>query len=840
MSSAPPPEGRDAARVRVRVEGTVQGVGFRPYVYRLASELELAGWVLNDERGVLLEVEGAPSALDRFLERLAEEAPPLATVERVASEALPPEGRAAGGARAFEILESGGGERPSALVSPDTATCADCLRELFDPEDRRWRYPFINCTNCGPRFTIVRGIPYDRPNTTMAGFTMCPRCRAEYEDPTDRRFHAQPNACPECGPRAELVGRDGAAADLAGAPDPVAAAAAAIGGGRIVAVKGLGGFHLACRADHAEAVAELRGRKHREDKPFAIMVPGLPEARELVELGPEEEALLLSRERPIVLARRREEAAVAGAVAPGHRDLGVMLPYSPLHHLLLADAGTPLVMTSGNVSDEPICFRDEEALERLSGIADLFLLNDRPIETRTDDSVVRVVEVTGERRPMMLRRSRGYVPAPVELVPAARRPLLACGGHLKNTFTVARGSRAWVGPHIGDLENFETLLSFEEGVAHLERLFEVEPEVIVHDLHPEYLSAKYARERRRERVAGEGPDAAGLGVSGEGAPQLVGVQHHHAHMAGCLAEHGETGPALGAIFDGTGYGTDGTVWGGEILAGDVAGFERAGHLWPVRLPGGEAAIREPWRMACAWLTELGGAIPEMPAGFEGRVEPADWRNVARLALDGFASPVTTSMGRLFDAVSALCGTRLRVTYEGQAAIELEMVADGVPARREGGATGAGGEGSGPVPPAETYPLPWIEGEGGIRLLDARATVRAVLEDVAAGEAAGRVAARFHEGVARGTAAACAEAAGRLGLDTVVLSGGVFQNVRLLERTSALLSRAGLRPLVPERLPPNDGGLSYGQAASAAARPGVDVDGAAGGGSGAGRTTDARL
>lgn len=822
MSCPPPPEGSgsEPVRLRVRVEGTVQGVGFRPFVYRLASDLDLAGWVLNDARGVLLEVEGPEAALDRFLERLPAEAPPLATVERVGCEARPPEGRPAGGARAFEIVESEGGERSSALVSPDTATCEDCLRELFDPKDRRWRYPFINCTNCGPRFTIVRGIPYDRPNTTMAGFTMCPRCRAEYEDPTDRRFHAQPNACPECGPRVELVDRDGAPAGTAVARDPVAAAAAAILEGRIVAVKGLGGFHLACRADHPEAVAEIRGRKHREDKPFAIMVPGLSEARELVEMGPEEEALLLSRERPIVLARRREGAAVAEAVAPGHRDLGVMLPYSPLHHVLLADAGTPLVMTSGNVSDEPICYRDEEALERLAGIADLFLVNDRPIETRTDDSVVRVVEVAGERRPMMLRRSRGYVPAPVRLVPPAARPLLACGGHLKNTFTVARGSRAWVGPHIGDLENFETLLSFEEGVAHLERLFEVEPEVLVHDLHPEYLSTKYAYERQREAVAGEVP---GAGGGGEGPPELVGVQHHHAHMAGCLAEHGETGPALGAIFDGTGYGTDGTVWGGEILAGDLAGFERAGHLWPVRLPGGEAAIREPWRMACAWLVELEAEIPEMPAAFGGRVEPADWRNVARLALEGFASPVTTSVGRLFDAVSALCGIRLRVTYEGQAAIELEMAAAaGVPARRGGGAaTGAGGEGSRPVPPAHPYPLPWIEGEGGSRILDARATIRAVLEDLAAGEAAGWIATRFHEGVARGTADACAEAAGRLGLDTVVLSGGVWQNVRLLERTSALLAGAGLRPLVPERLPPNDGGLSYGQAASAAARPSVE-------------------
>ncbi len=481
-------------RTRVRVHGTVQGVGFRPHVYRLADELGLAGWVLNDARGVLLEVEGGVDRVDAFLHRLAAEAPPLAVVERVETSALAPLGE-----RSFAIRESPRGAAAEAPVTPDTATCADCLGELFDPEDRRHRYPFINCTNCGPRFTIVRGVPYDRPLTTMAGFAMCPRCRAEYEDPSDRRFHAQPNACAECGPAVRLIDPDGRAAD-GGSGDQVLAAASALREGAIVAVKGIGGFHLACRADDDTAVSRLRARKHREDKPFALMVAGADAAASLVELGEAERRLLCGRQRPIVLARRRDRGVkVAASVAPGAPELGVMLPYSPLHHLLLADAGTTLVMTSGNVSDEPIAYGDDDALVRLAGIADLLLFHNRPIETRTDDSVVRAVAVGGPGgevrpsfRPMFMRRSRGYVPASMPLPHPATRPLLACGAELKSTFCVAKGSRAWVSHHIGDLQNYETLRSFTDGIGHFKRLFCVEPEVIVHDLHPDYLSTKYA------------------------------------------------------------------------------------------------------------------------------------------------------------------------------------------------------------------------------------------------------------------------------------------------------------------------------------------------------------
>ncbi|HEY6397149.1 MAG TPA: carbamoyltransferase HypF, partial [Solirubrobacteraceae bacterium] len=534
-----------------------------------------------------------------------------------------------------------------------------------------------------------------------------------------------------------------------------------------------------CRADDEAAVAALRARKHREDKPFALMVATAEAAGGLVSLGVREAELMRSPERPIVLAWRRADTAVAPSVAPGAPELGVMLPYSPLHHLLLADTATPLVMTSGNVSDEPISYTNEDAIARLSGIADLLLIHDRPIQTRTDDSVVRAVSAPEGPRTIVLRRSRGYVPARIPLPGGTERPLLACGAELKNTFCVAKDQFAWVGHHIGDLSNYETLRSFTDGIEHFEQLFAVKPEVVAHDLHPEYLSTKYALGREGVR--------------------LVGVQHHHAHLAACLSEHGEHGPAVGAIYDGTGYGVDGAVWGGELLLGDLADFERVGALRPVRLPGGERAIREPWRMACAWLSAAAAPVdqaPQLPRALAGRVDGRAWSQVAQLARTGLSSPVTTSMGRLFDAVAAICGVRARVNYEGQAAIELEAACD--PAERA------------------SYPIE-LARDDELLVIDPRETIRAVTADMDAGTAIGAIASRFHATVAAATVEACSVAAAAHATDLVVLSGGVFQNRRLLEAVLSGLDRIGLRALVPERLPVGDGGISYGQAAIAARR-----------------------
>jgi len=773
-------EGATTRRVRARVDGTVQGVGYRPFVYRLAAELGVAGWVLNDERGVLVEAEGPAGAVDAFVARLRSDAPPLADVRGVECQHV-----AVVGEPGFQIVASergGAATGPSskvAPVTPDSATCEDCLAELADPRDRRYRYPFLNCTNCGPRFTIVRAIPYDRPATTMAGFVMCAACQAEYEDPLDRRFHAQPNACPACGPQVRLLERDGTPVDEDPGDDPLRAAVRDLLDGKILAIKGLGGYHLACRADDERAVAELRSRKHREDRPFALLVSDVQAARALVECSEPEAELLCSRARPIVLARRLENAPVAASVAPRAPDLGVMLPYTPLHQLLAADAGVPLVMTSGNVSDEPIAFDDADALQRLAPIADRFLVHDRPIATRTDDSVVRVVR----ERPLLMRRSRGYAPGALDLPVSSPRHLLGVGAEQKNAFCVAKGDRAWPSHHIGDVKNFETLSSLRDGVAHFEALFEVRPEVIAHDLHPDYLSTRYAQER-------------------EGV-ELVGVQHHHAHLAATLAEHGESGPAVAAIYDGTGLGGDGTIWGGEILVGGLAGFERAGHLATVPMPGGEGAIREPWRMACAWLTQL---REPLPAAFE-EIPQQRWNMVARMVIGGVGTMPTSSAGRLFDAVAAMCGVRLEVSYEGQAAIELEALADPGAAEPYPFATFAS---SSKVDEDQLRPDPVV-------VMDPRPAIVAVLADLAAGVAVSTISARFHAGLAQATVRRCVLAAEREGVDLAVLSGGVFQNRLLLESTAAALQGAGLRVLVPERLPCNDGQIAFGQVAVAAAR-----------------------
>ena len=769
------PQDISTRRIRARVDGTVQGVGYRPFVYRLAHELGIAGFVLNDERGVLVEAEGAPGAVDAFVARLREDAPPLADVTGVEAEEID-----AVGETEFEIVASEHGGAPTAPVTPDSATCDECLAELADPQDRRYRYPFLNCTNCGPRFTIVTGIPYDRPMTTMAAFEMCDGCQAEYDDPLDRRFHAQPNACPVCGPRVRLRERDGSVVEF-DAEDAIRAAADDLLAGKILAVKGLGGYHLACRADDEAAVGALRARKRREDRPFALLVADVAMARTLVRLDAAEEALLTSRERPIVLARRLPDAPVADAVAPRAPDLGLMLPYTPLHHLLVSDAGGPLVMTSGNLSDEPIAFDDHDAGERLSAIADRLLVHNRPIATRTDDSVVRVVR----ERPLLLRRSRGYVPAAVGLPITCIAPILGTGAEQKNAFCIGAGDRAWMSHHIGDLKNYETLESLRTGIEHFERLFGVNPVLIAHDLHPDYLSSFYASQREEA-----------------GGVALTGVQHHHAHHAATLAEHGVTELAVGAIFDGTGYGLDGTVWGGEFLVAGLVDFQRVGQLWPVRMPGGDRAVREPWRMACSWLTVMNAQLAEAGSQFPAAFEPIAqerWSMVSRLVTQGTGSPFTSSAGRLFDAVAAMCGVRLEVSYEGQAAIEFEALAE----------PGA----------AEPYPFR-VDTTDPVLILDPRPMIIAVLADLAADVPVSTISARFHAGFAQVTAQIVELIAREAKLDTAVLSGGVFQNRLLLDLTVAAIEGSGLRVLVPERLPPNDGQIAYGQVAVAAARHGV--------------------
>jgi hydrogenase maturation protein HypF len=748
-------------RTSVRVEGVVQGVGFRPFVYSLAMRLGLAGWVGNDVDGVLAEVEGAAESVRTFLDLVEREAPPLARVERVTARAIAPNGAAG-----FSIAPSDPAGHRRALVSADSATCADCLAELADPANRRFGYPFINCTNCGPRFTIVRDVPYDRPLTTMAGFAMCADCAAEYHDPADRRFHAQPVCCPACGPRLRLQDSGGAGM----AADPLAGAVGALRHGQVLAVKGLGGYHLAVDACSQDAAALLRARKHREDKPFALMVADVAAARGLCEVDEVAAGLLTSTRRPVVLLPRRPGAPVADAIAPGNRQLGVMLPYTPLHHLLLRDFGGPIVLTSGNISDEPIAYQDADALHRLDGIADAFLTHDRPIHMRADDSVVRSLR----GREMLLRRSRGYAPEPLTLRGRFRRPVLACGAELKSTFCLGTENRAFLSPHIGDLENYETLRSFTEGIEHFRRLFDITPEVVAYDLHPEYLSTKYALEL---------DDV-----------ELVGVQHHHAHIASCLADNDEDGPVIGVAFDGTGFGTDGALWGGEFLLADLAEFERAGHLAGVPMPGGAAAIRQPWRMAAAYLdAAYRSGLPDALA--VAARNPRAWTDVLAMARRGVNAPVTSSAGRLFDAVAALLGVRDAINYEGQAAVELEQLAD----------------------PAERAAYPAAISEGSPLLVAGADLVRAAAEDLLAGVPPEVIAARVHNGVAAMISRACLLLRERSGLGTVALSGGVFQNLLLLNAAVQLLEHDGFRVLTHTRVPPNDGGISLGQAAVAAAR-----------------------
>ncbi|WP_406174863.1 carbamoyltransferase HypF [Streptomyces canus] len=764
-------------RRRVTVRGVVQGVGFRPYLYGLATELALAGHVTNTPEGVVAEVEGSASAVARFCELVAAQAPPLARVESVHHREMPPVG-----GTAFTILTSRTGGPARTLVSPDSATCADCLAELAAPADRRYRHPFVNCTHCGPRFTIVTGVPYDRANTTMAGFAMCPDCAREYADPADRRFHAQPVACPACGPRLKLVlAQETRPSDVEGV-DPVTAARALLKRGAILAVKGLGGYHLACDASNQEAVALLRRRKARGDKPFAVMARTADDVRHLVRLSPAERNLLEGRARPVVLLRRRPHAGgdprPAEAVAPGSPDLGVMLPYTPVHHLLLGLPGDPdgpglLVMTSGNLSGEPIVTDDNEALERLAHLADAWLRHDRPIHVPCDDSVVRVCD--GE--PLVIRRSRGYAPLPVSL-PLPVRPALAVGGDLKNAFCLGAGRQAWLSAHIGDMDDVGTQRVFERAVAQLESITGVRPESLVSDRHPGYRSAGWA-----DRNAAHRP--------------VVRVQHHHAHIAAAMAEHGLDGtrPVIGVAFDGTGHGDDGAVWGGEFLLADYDRFTRFGHLAYVPLPGGDAAVRRPYRMALAHLRAAGIDWSDDLA-CTAACPPDELHVLERQLERGLNCVPTSSMGRLFDAVSSLAGVCHVAGYEAQAAVELEGAALHAPADDT---------------TAYAFALhgPEENQDGAVRA-DPAPVLAAIVGDLRVGVEPALVAARFHRGVTGLVHRMCARARERHGLDTVALTGGVFANTLLSSACAAGLREDGFTVLRHHLVPPNDGGLALGQ------------------------------
>jgi hydrogenase maturation protein HypF len=770
-------------RKSIRVRGVVQGVGFRPFVYRLATEEQLAGSIGNNTDGVIIELEGPAPRVQSFLTRLRSETPPLARIDSVSIEDLKPLGETS-----FRIVASEVLGRVSTGIPADAATCADCLRELLDPADRRYRYPFLNCTNCGPRFTITRRIPYDRPQTSMAVFPMCRECQAEYDDPLNRRFHAQPNACAICGPHVWLESPDGLKID---SPDPVTATTDRLMHGEVVAIKGIGGFHLSVDATNEQAVIRLRERKHRYGKPLAIMVRDLDAARDLCEITAEEEALLTTPARPIVLLHARTRAGaqrqsvIAPSVAPGIPWLGIFLPYAPLQHLLFADSRVKaLVMTSANLSEEPIAIDNDEARVRLGNIADGFLMHNREILQRCDDSVAAIVD----DGPQLLRRARGYVPLAIPL-PIEAPPLLAVGGHLKNVFALARGRFAYQSQHLGDLENLTGLEFFEHSLAHLMHTFEIEPQAVMHDLHPGYLSTNWARNWAEQRNL-----------------PLIGVQHHHAHIAACMAEHGIVEPVIGLSLDGTGYGTDGRIWGGEVLicslnGPDPASFVRFAHLDYTPIPGGEAAIHEPWRMAFAHLISAGFSTEEARE-LTGATDH-EARLLARMIERNINSPLTSSLGRLFDAAAAVILDRRKVDYDAQAAIELEGIAideidsicreDYVPELSESGRIVSGG-----------------------LVLRIDNLWRGVVNDLWHGVAKAQIAAQFHSGIAEGFIEAAAKAREQVGISHVVLSGGCMHNRRLTRLLRTGLEEKGFQVFQHRQVSPGDGALSYGQAVVAAA------------------------
>ncbi|HEY5480059.1 MAG TPA: carbamoyltransferase HypF [Verrucomicrobiae bacterium] len=815
-----------SARLRIVVRGAVQGVGFRPFVYRLATGAGLNGWVNNSAQGVFIEVEGLQADLEAFLLRLEVEKPPRSSIQSLEASWLDSVGYVG-----FEIRQSDTGGAKTALVLPDIATCPDCLGEIFDSRNRRYGYPFTNCTNCGPRFSIIESLPYDRANTSMKGFTMCPQCQAEYNDPRDRRFHAQPNACPICGPQLELWDRQGRGVPSAGAqpsgcshvggpgtqppgsaaavnppllqpkgcaptrPDAsraaIAAAADAVRQGKIVAVKGLGGFHLMVAAPHDDAVQRLRTLKHREGKPFALMFPSLPAIKSVCEVSPLEERLLRSPEAPIVLLRRihtsritHHVSALSPFLAPGNPNLGVMLPYTPLHHLLMSALGFPVVATSGNLSDEPICTDEHEALQRLGGIADLFLVHNRPIVRHVDDSIVRVMM----GRELVLRRARGYAPLPIQLRSSTGDAVLAVGAHLKNTITLAVGQQAFISQHIGDLETDQAHEAFRRVINDFQGLYESRPALIAADVHPDYLSTKFARD-----LGNADPQLSTLN------PQLISVQHHVAHVLSCMAENDLEPPVLGVSWDGTGYGLDGTVWGGEFFLVTETSCERVAHLRQFRLPGGDKAVKEPRRVALGLLYEMFGeaAFSMTELAPVAAFSPGELGLLRTMLARNLNSPLTSSVGRLFDAVASLAGLRQQVHFEGQAAMELEFALEGPTT-------------------AESYELPIVSGhESRITnheslSLNWSPMVSAILADLKRGLPIGQISARFHNALAEAIVAV----ARQIGQPRVVLSGGCFQNRYLTERSVRRLQEAGFRPYWHQRVPPNDGGISLGQVVAA--------------------------
>jgi len=754
-------------RRRICLRGIVQGVGFRPFVFNLAKNIGIRGFILNSSSGVTIEAEGPEAELDEFIRSLSQP-PPLARIEESFTQDIVPLGE-----ESFEIKASLPIEGEFALISPDVATCDDCLRDVDDPENRRFGYPFTNCTNCGPRYTIIQDIPYDRVSTTMSGFRMCPDCEAEYHHPANRRFHAQPNACPLCGPSVVLV-QSGTTFPAQEAysqrsSDVFREVRRLLREGAIVAVKGLGGFQLACDASNEIAVRELRRRKKRSDKPFALMARDLADVEKLCVVSDADRALLLSRQRPIVILRPRHEANLPLELAPGNKTLGVMLAYTPLHFLLFADRPskpsefTALVMTSGNISDEPIVTSNEEAWRRLGNVADWFLFHNRGIYMRVDDAVAR----TFENQPRVLRRSRGYAPHPIELGSECTE-ILACGAELKNTFCLTKGHYAILSQHIGDLENYETLEFFKETLANLKKLFRVELQAVAHDLHPLYMSSRFAAELPLPKI---------------------GVQHHHAHVASCMVEHRIGGKVIGIAFDGTGYGTDGQIWGGEVLVADFRNFERRAHLRYIPLAGGDAAVRQTWRPALSWLRESFGTQLPTDLPLVRKVSGREVELVSRMIERGINTVRTSSCGRLFDAVASIIGLRHEVTFEGQAAIELEMVAE------------SGVEGAYSFDIESTEPAQ----------IDVRSTIREIVKDIQSREAVGVIAARFHNTIAAVIVEMCQRVRTSERLNRVCLSGGTFQNIYLLKRTLALLRKLEFEVFTHSAVPANDGGIALGQA-----------------------------